>query len=196
MKRVIDIVLLLFFLISSFLFYFFEDLELEKLSSFPLYVITFFLPPSLLVMLILRLRIKVKWIQKYAFWIFSLPILFIIIFSGRRHSQKRVEYIKENGGIVIIGIVTNKEINMSSGYLDLQTDCNNLHFSQSKNFVEDVNIGDTMLILKSLIRNDRRFIYRKNPTNHEIERCKEGWYYLNGEMVDDFHIRQRVRGVN
>lgn len=133
-------------------------------------------------------------IETVLFVICVTTVVFIVI-SGRHHRTIDKEYIDKTGGVMSVGIIKEIEISYGSSYITISY-INNLKsqfrtkFSRSASFVDDISVGDTILILSSIMDNTRDEFLYKHPAKEKIQQCKEGCYYLDGRIFDRFEIEK------
>lgn len=185
--------LLIFILLGGVSFYFFKEIDLVITSKRYVYIILFLLPPLLLLILLNRLKLNLRWLKGNVALLFSVSFLVFIVISYKHHKVHDKEYIDKTGGIINVGIIKEAKVSYGTGYITVfyknnQKLQSEIILIRSKTFVEDISTGDTVLVLSSL---DSRvcFLYDKHPTKEKIQQCKEGCYYLNGQIVDSLDFK-------
>lgn len=175
-------------------FYFIKEIDLDIAKNGYVYIILFFLPPLLLLILLKRLK---KWSIETVLFVICVTAVVFIVISGRHHRAIDKEYIDKTGGVMNVGIIKEIEISYGSSYITIsylnnQKSQFGTKFSRSASFVDDILVGDTILILSSIIDSTiDEFLY-KHPAKEKIQQCKDGCYYLDGRIFDRFEIEKTL----
>jgi hypothetical protein len=134
------------------------------------------------------------------FFVGLLTIILLIISIAREKKHYSL-LIKNNGGIIRPAIVTKKHDSYKSSptiYYDYKTDdnlCSGQYsvVKESKyglameddNLYNKININDTVLIIHPIFCPIKSFLFKMFPTPQEIDRCKDGCLYKDGEIVGE-----------
>jgi hypothetical protein len=120
-----------------------------------------------------------------------LSALVLIIVSSIIERKQNLLLIKTKGGIITHAIITKKHSSYKSSptiyfrFIENNKSHNQSEYADDEESYHKLSIGDTILIIYPLNCPKNSFIYKSFPTPQEIERCKDGCLYKDGEIVGE-----------
>ncbi len=125
----------------------------------------------------------------------AMLVLFIIFLSYVSFRILGQEEIDEHGGVVASFVIYEKaNISRSRSktirsYRKEEGHKVYCSFKATQEEAELFSIGDTLLAVYALRNTKIAFLYKEKPSSAEIQRFKDGVYYLDGKLIDSVDVR-------
>ena len=192
-NRIIDITLLVIWIITTLLLYFQRKIFPCGLNYLGIILIIFLV----IMALILNLLLKRNKVQNNRFYIVAFATLFLGVISVKNFQKNTIQDLIQDGGGVTTASVYEKFAYYNSPYkiyvkYFVDGTITKKSYACEKEVYNSISVKDTILLVYSIKCSDRSIPYKYFPTSEEIERCKDGCYYLGGKIEESLPPERRL----
>jgi len=123
-------------------------------------------------------------------FVFFIPFVIIMVGALKNETKNKKKYISRNGGIVEQAIVKSKFVGRTCRYICVEYNADKETIKCKRDVYNRLSINDTVLIIHSVKFPEMRVVYSFFPDAQMKQQCKDGCYYLDGQIFDRFEIEK------
>ena len=154
-----------------------------------IYYIIEFLPIILLYYLVKSIF---KTSKKYTILFSLLTYMIFYVFVLFAEKNRKLESYKEHGQMIIPAVVFDKAASSRGGkaglyvnyYYKGEKETTRVGMNSKKPSFNSIHKGDTVLIMYAVEYRHWNHLCRLHPTAEELNRCRNGCFYFNGQIQD------------